>query len=68
MNQISEKTAVSLGLVVSLVGAIAWLTNIAFQVDALAKRVSAWDQVQIDIAVIKEKVQSIEKKVNERNP
>ena len=67
MSKISEKTWVSLGLVITLLGGVVWLTTIWMQSEANARSIqkieekqTTIDLIQTDIAVIKTKLEGIE--------
>jgi hypothetical protein len=70
MSQISEKTRITLGVVMVLLGFASWLTVIFFQGQANAQSISdlkskqdTISQMQTDIAVIKSEVSDIKRKV-----
>lgn len=72
MKIINENTALSIGLVVIIAGGIVYITNLAFKIDALAasmteisEKQKAIDAIQTDIAVIKFKVEQIDKKIGD---
>lgn len=72
MSQITEKTRITLGMVVTLLGFSAWLTQIYFQGTANADsireikdRQSKIETIQTDVAVIKSQMQTIQESLDE---
>jgi hypothetical protein len=64
---ITEKTRISIGLLVTLAGGIGWLTNIhsassanSESLKVLQTKVDSLTAIQTDIAVIKNKLENIE--------
>lgn len=73
MRVLSERTVVPISFLIILLGGVAWLTNLAFKVDAGAEslkkmelRQSAIEEIQMDVGVIKYKIDRIEKKLDRR--
>ena len=67
-NRIDESTAVSITMVLAILGGVGFVTYVAFQSDATARAVEVLqkkqdniDLIVTDIAVIKTKLDSIEK-------
>lgn len=72
MGKISESTTVSIGVLIALIGGAAYVTFVAFQGTANAVAIqelkasqSHIDEIQTDIAVIKTKLERIEKKFDQ---
>lgn len=68
MTPITEKTTLSIGLLVTLLGGASYVTYAVFQSNANARditeiktRQEALDEIKLDVAVIRAKVESIEK-------
>jgi hypothetical protein len=70
MKAITENTAVSIGLLMAAIGFSAYLGSKSFQADANAKeitelkqRVSSLEEIKSDIAVIKTRIEAIDRKI-----
>lgn len=73
MQIINEKTALPISFAIVLIGAAAWLTNLAVKVDAGAESMkkvelkqNLIDDIKIDLEVVKSKLDRIEKKLDDR--
>jgi hypothetical protein len=69
-TEIDEKTTVTIGLLIAVMGGIGYVTFVAFQGNANAQAIKEIqikqekiDVIQTDIAVIKTKLDGIEKKL-----
>ena len=74
MKSITENTAISLGVLGAIIGAVVWISYVAFQgkasADAIVKiddRMSRLEAMSSDIAVIKERVERIDRKIGGSN-
>jgi hypothetical protein len=72
LSKITENTLVPLSLVIALGGAGVFVTKIHFQQEAMAKEIEAvsskqekLEQIAIDIAVMREKLVTIERIIKE---
>lgn len=70
MKSITESTLVPISLVISLLGGSGFITYVYFQTEANAKAIleiqgkqNSLEEIKLDIAVIKEKMEYIEKKL-----
>jgi hypothetical protein len=68
VKKITEKTAVSISLVISLIGGIAWLTNLhadtsrnTEQIGRIEEKLDSIEQIKLDVAIIKTELQLIRK-------
>lgn len=73
MRVISEKTVIPISFAILLIGGVAWLTNLAFKVDVSAESLkkielkqNAIEEIKTDVAVIKSKLDRIDKKLDRR--
>lgn len=73
MPVLSEKTVIPISFALVIIGGVAWLTNLALKVDVAAEslkkielRQNAIEEIKTDVAVIKSKLDRIDKKIDRR--
>lgn len=73
MPVLSEKTVIPISFALIIIGGVGWLTNLAFKVDVAAEslkkielRQNAIEEIKTDVAVIKSKLDRIDKKLDRR--
>lgn len=65
-NLITENTGVSLTVLGMIIGAVVWISFIAAKTEANASALSGLAGMQADIAVIRTKVEHIERRMSAR--